>query len=676
MTCLTDVQTASERSEEIRRQLLERNPFASSAAPNPWDNTSPDLDSLNRDVFDRIAQMVRDKRRAPASPMAGLVLGEAGSGKTHMLKRLLGTIRRKDQAAVFVTVRAFLDSESVMRHLLREVFVNLNQKRRDGRTQLHFLADRLLERYRELCAEERRDPQEGKARYKALKRAMLGIDEGFLRSVLLYAETGDEDLRDDIASWLMGESDETHPELLGVRDRDAMSPEALESEARELLLSLGRLLRYCDVSMIVCFDQLDCMEKKELVNAWGSVIHTLVNDMYGVLPLAFLRADTWNLRFAPILDDSVRQRFGTNFPSMENCNLEQARKLIRNRVDAFFGDTAEATYLWLMERLQGVLRTDLSPRTVIDLANRAISQDDPHGGRSAVPEKGASPVAGEKEEEEKEVLDILGRAYHEEKERATAERDLWPPNRDQLILALETWLETRPEFLVMRTPDKYVGLTGQRSAAGGMEACAFIVLTAKHHKTVGAALDRALQFLESNAGGLCWLVADLEEMSSLERWPAARRKLSDFKARKGRAILLDEGRRAAWYALVALRNKLYNGDVSLYLRSGFRTAEKADFTRFVREVFSEELLRDEPDDKEGDLSDKPMSSEDEARLGEAILNALNGSPMKIMKADLLLEILNRNGFVMGYARLLAFLNREKGCFILYPAGDGSLVQAA
>ena len=91
-------------------------------------------------------------------------------------------------------------------------------KWRDGRTQLHFLADRLLERYRELCAEERREPQEGKARYKDLKRAMLGIDEGFLRSVLLYAETGDEDLRDDIASWLMGESDETHPELLGVRN--------------------------------------------------------------------------------------------------------------------------------------------------------------------------------------------------------------------------------------------------------------------------------------------------------------------------------------------------------------------------------------------------------------------------------------------------------------------------
>lgn len=130
MTSLTETQTSQERSEAIRRQLLERNPFASSAAPNPWDNTSPDLDVLNRDVFDRIAQMMRDKRRAPESPMAGLVLGEAGSGKTHMLKRLLKTIRERDQAALFVTVRAFMDPESAMRHLLREVFVNLNQDRK------------------------------------------------------------------------------------------------------------------------------------------------------------------------------------------------------------------------------------------------------------------------------------------------------------------------------------------------------------------------------------------------------------------------------------------------------------------------------------------------------------------------------------------------------------------
>ena len=675
MTAPTEARTSSERVEEIRRQLLERNPFASSAAPNPWDNTSPDLDSLNRDVFDRIAQMVLNKRREPESPMAGLVLGEAGSGKTHMLKRLLKTIRERDQAALFVTVRAFMDPESAMRHLLREVFVNLNQRRRDGRTQLHFLADRLLECYRERCAEERREPREGSSRYKALRRAMFGIDEDFLRAVILYAEAGDEDLRDDISSWLMGESDETHPELLGVKDRDAMSSEALESEARELLLSLGHLLRYCRVSMVVCFDQLDCMERKELVNAWGSVIHTLVNDMYGVLPLAFLRADTWNHRFVPILDDSVRQRFGTDFSSMQNCTLEQARKLIRNRVDAFFGETSEETYLWLMDRLKGVLRTDLSPRTVIDLANRAISQKSPSGVPSEA--LGEKAVRGMEGEDAREALDALGRAYHEERERVMAERDMWPPNRDMLILALETWLESRGTFEVERAKeDKYTALLGHCEREGVRKACRFIVSVAKNVKAVGAALDRGLGFLEANADGFCCFVTDLEEMSDLKRWPTARRKLSDFRARKGQAILLDEERRAGWYALAALRNKLYNGDVSLYLGSGVRPAERADFTCFMREAFPEDLLRDEPDDKEEDLSDKPMSPSDEARLGEAILNVLNASPMKIMKAELLLGVLNRSGFSIPYAGLLAFVNREKGRFTLYPAGDGSLVQVA
>lgn len=674
MTWLTEAQTSQERSEAIRRQLLERNPFASSAAPNPWDNTSPDLDILNRDVFDRIDQMMRDKRRAPESPMAGLVLGEAGSGKTHMLKRLLKTIRERDQAALFVTVRAFLDPESAMRHLLREVFVNLNQRRRDGRTQLHFLADHLLECYRERCAEERREPREGSSRYKALRRAMLGIDEDFLRAVLLYAEAGDEDLRDDISSWLMGESDETHPELLGVKDRDAMSPEALESEARELLLSLGHLLRYCRVSMVVCFDQLDCMEKKELVNTWGSVIHTLVNDMYGVLPLAFLRADTWNHRFVPLLDDSVRQRFGTDFSSMQNCTLEQARKLIRNRVDAFFGDTSEETYLWLMDRLKGVLRTDLSPRTVIDLASRAISQKVSPEIRSETP---AGKTAFGTEGDAQEVLDALGHAYHEERERVMAERGMWPPNRDMLILALETWLESRGTFEVERAKeDKYTALLGHCEREGVRKACRFIVSVAKNVNAVGAALDRGLNFLEENAGGFCCFAADLEEMSDLKRWPTARRKLSDFRARKGQAILLDEERRVGWYALAALRNKLYNGDISLYLGSGLRPAEKADFIRFMREGFPEDLLRDDPDDKEEDLRSESLSSVDEAGLGEAIFSALNGSPMKIMKAELLLEILHRSGFSLSYAGLLAFVNREKGRFTLYPAGDGSLVQAA
>ena len=55
----------------IRAQLVENNPFASSAAPNPWDNANPDIDSLNRDIVEHIDQLLRMKRREPALPQIG-----------------------------------------------------------------------------------------------------------------------------------------------------------------------------------------------------------------------------------------------------------------------------------------------------------------------------------------------------------------------------------------------------------------------------------------------------------------------------------------------------------------------------------------------------------------------------------------------------------------------------
>ena len=198
------------------------------------------------------------------------------------------------------------------------------------------------------------------------------------------------------------ESDESFPERLGVPDcdRDAMAPEAREDEASKMLLSLGHVLRYARVPMLVCFDQLDGMDSPDLINAWGKVLSLLVNDVSGMLPLAFLRADTWNHRFSRVLDSAVVQRFNHPVP-MGNCSLDQARQLVKNRIAAFFVEGAEEKYRWLMARLEEKLRTGYSPRTVIDLANRAIHEE----GSEALPEapRGTrSPEAAE--------LNQIGRA--------------------------------------------------------------------------------------------------------------------------------------------------------------------------------------------------------------------------------------------------------------------------
>lgn len=502
--------------------------------------------------------------------------------------------------------------------------------------------------------------------------------------LLLYADTEDASLKEDILFWLMGESDESFPERLKVPDcdRDAMAPKAREDEASKMLLSLGHVLRYARVPMLVCFDQLDGMDSPDLINAWGKVLSLLVNDVSGMLPLAFLRADTWNHRFSRVLDSAVVQRFSRPVP-MGNCSLDQARQLVKNRIAAFFVEGSEEKYRWLMARLEGKLRTGYSPRTVIDLANRAIHED----GSETPPEnprETRSPDAAEANEV-REAERTLTAAYREECDKVASDPNAWPPNADQLLDALEMWLGSRPEFDVSRSDDKYVRLSGQRSAAGRVTPCAFIVLTARNHLSAAAALKLGIDFLNAHPDGLCCYVTDERVFRGPENWRKVHDLLGQFRALKGRAVILEPGGRAAWYGLVAFRNKVCNGDIALYPSSGQRTTTREDFSRYMKEGFRLELLDlggkgDAPDD-DSDGGVPPAaeprnadgSAPDEERLTRAVLSLLKGSPMKMMGAELLVGALHREGVNIGYQALLAGLNRQKALFRLYPSGNGTLV---
>ena len=112
----------------IREQIFQDNPFFSGIASNPWDNTDPDVPSLNREAYRHLCELVLSKSRNPRASLAGLVLGETGMGKTHLLKRLLRYVRRNGIETVFVSVHPLPDSSIPMRHLLRESVLDLSGK--------------------------------------------------------------------------------------------------------------------------------------------------------------------------------------------------------------------------------------------------------------------------------------------------------------------------------------------------------------------------------------------------------------------------------------------------------------------------------------------------------------------------------------------------------------------
>jgi hypothetical protein len=618
----------------IREQILQNNPFFSGIAADPWDNTDPDVPSLNREAYRHLCELILAKSRNPRAALAGLILGETGMGKTHLLKRLLRYIRKNGIETIFVSVHPLSDAGKPMRHLLREIAVDLSGKGvYEGRqtkpltrrrvTQFDYLFDKIAT----ACRKDGRESAARPAVPSFWRCGSLAKTFEFLFSFVSFpfsrasgrpasrsgADSTDS-LQDSLRDFLRERCRGIHPRLLeavadysdsrkrgdvldwlenGVRE-DGVREEWVrkewvrkegEEDARRILVSLGMLLELCGISMIVCFDQLDGMRGEELVTAFGDVVHFLVNDVKGMLPLAFIRLNTWSERFSR-LDPAVTQRLAGNEMFLYACTLEQARELIRVRLESRFKSDAEEKFQWLMERLEGKLKAGYSPRAVIELANREIVRSEKEPGADD-PSGPLLPV--DAEDNPTAVLAIFEAEYRKTLDRANAVPDK-RPDAEGLVRALETWLISRADFEeVGRSTIKYISLTGRR-AGGGL--CAFIVKTEKNHKAISAALKKGTSFLQEHPDGECFYVTDGRcDFGTPERRPELYEELKKFRGARGVTLFLNREQAAAWYALSALRLKVDNGSVSLPASGGGeRAAQVEDLSLFLRQIFKENLL--------------------------------------------------------------------------------------
>ena len=136
-------------SDNILGQLRADNPFAFSSSPLPWENTTPDLQQLNRSTSESIEQLIRYKRREPHVPLAGLIFGAAGMGKTHMLTRILRRMRKNAWPAIFVTVRLCTNPNRIIQELLSEIFICLTKLHSEDRSQFDLLMNEMMNAYHE-----------------------------------------------------------------------------------------------------------------------------------------------------------------------------------------------------------------------------------------------------------------------------------------------------------------------------------------------------------------------------------------------------------------------------------------------------------------------------------------------------------------------------------------------
>ena len=645
-------------SIRIQQELRKNNPFMSSASAMPWDNNTPDLEQLNRPVSEEIEQLILYKRRNPSVPVAGLILGEPGSGKTHMLTRILRKLRKHDKYSIFVTVKTFVNSETVTYNLLSEIFLSLRQHHSsETKSQFDMLVNEIFETYKERMENEGFSSASitSSDAKKYLAQAMPGIDKNVLKCLMLYRSTSDKDIKWQILEWLSSGLDDEDSHDLGLpfRDVDSMTDAKREEEASKILFSLGLLLAYAHVPMIICFDQLDGMKDKELISAWGNMISMLMNDLSGVLPLCFVKFATWSSVITPALDPSVIQRLNLHTMRMKECSLAQEKLLIHERVaEAFKGSNSEEKYYWLITRLEKILKPGFSPRMVIELANKEIFKDD-----DILPDPDV-------DKDKSEIFKTIQNVYKEECSKIKSQPLSWPPNVNQLAIALEVWLSSHEGFEVTRYTDKR--LLKIRAKYKAKEFAFYIVISKIAYLPIGA-LKQGKKLLEDSPDIQCFYISEREIKPKAPKSYAC---MMEFK-NSGGHVILDEDTRSEWYGLFLLVSRIDNGDVDLLLDSGNRTATRDDIKEFVK-TLTLINIDIEPAKKK---SSKPVVLPVKPDvLGRALLDILNDSPMQIMAVVKVIEFLSdKKGIKISEVELEAFVKANPNVFKLFTSQNDELL---
>ncbi len=545
---------------EARLALFRRyNPFTSSSVGDPWEATYPDVPSINEHAFRGLCQLIEQKATSPALNCAGLILGEVGSGKTHLLGCILQQSKQTRLPFAFAYIQPLEDPEQTYRYLLREVMVNLFHplEASPQATQFRRLVTRVVHEGSTTPSLPSRigiTPEQFVAmQHRAIQRlstAYPAISVRFLQVLFQYAVL---ERRTAAMYWLTGRLlDEAEAALLHVPDRAQASVAMLEEEAREILVSLGLLLTRYRQPLVICFDRLENLETDEQIHALGKMIEFLVDKAQAMLPIACFRGLQWEEKFRHKLNQHVSSRLETNKFELRGCTPEQAVALVRSRLASIPGNPDEES-LWPFDQ-EELLKTFhlglYSPRRVITLANQRLREM-----LDEAPQATISPV------------EKLQEAFGQQYQAIVRDFERYQPDRGRLRRALELYLCYGPPRCtpVESGQEKYIDFATRLPLGGGNAVSAiFLVDVEQHHAAVGACLARGIAFLEEEPDGRAVYIREARcPFPMPPAWEATNKRLQHFKELGGQVVFLDSERAARWYALALLSYAVKEQDVTV-----------------------------------------------------------------------------------------------------------------
>jgi Cdc6-like AAA superfamily ATPase len=365
------------REQQGRRLRTAPNPFHSARVDTPFQHFADDR-KLHQVPFERLSSLLRSVAAdANRQSQSAVLLGEPGTGKTHLMMRLAHEVLRNNR---LLFVRQPTQVSHVFFHIYSRTLESLVERVGEGNNrQLDLLLIRSLRPILQeagsttanddviMAALEAEDltrlGQDGtvkqRQRWERLEVRLLrwwsdryttaGFGRQVLQGLLRFCRYSRLDLRESLRRWLAtGDYDPVAQEL------DGLSPwneEQLREEFSLQALRVMGLLSSLDAPLILVFDQLEGLwheSNRALLQRFWEAVKELLTHMPHTLVLVALFPDRWQ-QFQSDFDGSISDRIGQHLIQLGSPQSEQIEEILDLRlqplgvraVELFSGDELE-----------------------------------------------------------------------------------------------------------------------------------------------------------------------------------------------------------------------------------------------------------------------------------------------------------------------------------------------
>lgn len=325
---------------------------------DPWSADFIDVASINAHASDAIAARIEEKiGQAQAGPdhlrsSSILVLGPAGSGKTHLFARLR---KRFGPQASFVLVRPEIGLSMTPRHMLAAIIDSLHRRCHGLETrQIEAVVGALLSavhqtdrRYPLLRIEDlRRDDalqDTLEAVIETLESRYDELNGQYLERLLQFPFASGVDRR-GLLAWLSGrELDDTQLERLGLTG--ALGDSDVIPALRTLAVAAA-----FGAPIVMAFDQLENLvdgdDGNDRIHAHARLVSELFDSVRGLVIVQMALDAEWQQRISPVLSQSERDRLEARKLALRLPGPDERESLVAAWTDAVPSSERKGYFPW------------------------------------------------------------------------------------------------------------------------------------------------------------------------------------------------------------------------------------------------------------------------------------------------------------------------------------------